>query len=111
MNLERAVANVEDGEKAEIRKEQIEKLFKGVTYYDGIEKNIAEDYEERFKGDYAAAGELLNKKLIERGVRLEERQERARTLRRAALLIGRHHEEETDLIEKLNEYIAREERV
>lgn len=110
-NLERAVADIEDGEKAEIRKEQIEKLFKGATYYDGIEKEIAKDYEERFKGDYAAAGELLNKKLIERGVQLEERQERARTLRRAALLIERHHEEETDLIEKLNEYIAREERV
>lgn len=110
-NLERFIGmNGEEGDKIELRKEQIEQLFKNTTFYDGMEKEIAKEYEKRFAEDYAIAGEMLNKKYIAAGIALEERQERARVFRRALLLIEKDHMEETDLVDKLNEYIAREER-
>ena len=110
VNLERYVsAEGKDGENLVLRGEQIERFFKNTTLFDGMEKRVAKEYEKRFTNDYATAEELLNKKMIENGMRLEERQERAKTLRRATLLIERDNQEETDLIEKLNEYIAREE--
>lgn len=110
-NLERSISEGgEDADKKEIKGEQIEGLFKNTTFYDGIEKDIAKEYEKRFAGDYPKAGELLNKKYIELGISLEERQEKVKTLRRTLLLLEKDHSEETVLIDNINKYIAWEER-